>query len=483
MIDNNSVRVRFAPSPTGYLHIGGLRTALFNWLFAKHNNGIFLIRIEDTDTERSKKEYTESILNSLSWCSINSSESIIVQSERLIAHQELVNKLLSEGKAYKCYCPSEALGDIDKNRDPVKYNKKCRNIDAETISGYKDTSFAVRFKVPSDITEVSFNDLIHGTITFNIDQIDDFIIMRSDMNPVYNFVVVADDAYMGITHVLRGEDHISNTPKQILLYQALGYELPKFGHFPLILGADGTRLSKRHAATSVIDYMKNGFLPDALCNYLVRLGWAHKDQEIFAREELIKYFDLDSVGKKNSIFDINKLEWVNSVYLKALDATTILDLVIRDVDSNIVSKLKNWNIEAIEAVILLYRDRVKTLKELSNIIIGLYIGPDSFDIQEIDSFANYDTIRLLEGFSERLEELQEFSVSDISSLTKEFCKSNGIVMPSIAMPIRLALTGAISSPGIFELISLLKKKESLSRIRFLNNFLKKRASEKQQPLI
>lgn len=475
---NSLVRVRFAPSPTGYLHIGGLRTALFNWLFAKHYNGSFLVRIEDTDIERSKPEYKESILNSLVWANLQSDEQVLVQTTRVKQHKALVEQLLTEKKAYKCFC---SFSDHNQDLEFGKYNKKCRNLKEEETP--KGRSYAVRFKIPEDIKSIDFTDLIHGAISFDVDQIDDFIIMRSDGNPVYNFVVVADDAFMGISHVLRGEDHISNTPKQILIYQALNFKIPLFGHFPLILGADGTRLSKRHAATSVIDYKNNGFLPDALCNYLVRLGWSHKDQELFTREELVQFFDLENVGKKNSIFDINKLKWVNQVYIKNLDAISIVESILRDIDSKFVTILNGWDLEKINNLILLYKDRVKTIKELYTKIKDLHCGPNDFNSEETAKWLNQESLDLANKLELLLENTNDFSASNLNFLLKEFCKSNQINIPVIAQPIRLALTGQISSPSIFELLAILGKEESLKRIIFLTKFLKKRVSEKQEPLI
>src|ERR1700733_99493 len=295
-----SVRVRFAPSPTGHLHIGGMRSAIFNWLFARHNNGSFLLRIEDTDRERSKQEYTDSILASFAWMRIDWDEPVVIQSERAKRHQEVAQKLYAQGKAYYCICTPEQVQDrlaaqsgFDINF--MKYDGLCRNA--------SHTKGALRFKIPDDITEVTFHDLIRDTITIGIDQLDDFILVRSDGTPMYNFVVVVDDADMKISHVIRGEEHIANTPKQILLYQACGFPLPYFAHLPMILGPDGNKLSKRDAATGVFEYKQLGYIPDPLFNYLVRLGWSHGDQEIFTREEVIQFFDLAHVGKKGAIFD------------------------------------------------------------------------------------------------------------------------------------------------------------------------------------
>ena len=323
MVSKNSIRVRFAPSPTGHLHIGGLRTAFFNWLFARHNNGVFLLRIEDTDVERSTKEYLDSILATFDWVNLPSDEPIVIQSQRIAEHTALIAQLLKEGKAYRCYCSQEQVAERYKGQGSgdefIKYDGRCRNAAEQP-----GVPAAIRFALPAGRTTVAFDDLIRGRVEVGIDQLDDFIIARSDGTPMYNFVVVVDDAHMRISHIIRGEEHISNTPKQLLLYEALGFPVPFFAHTPMILGPDGNKLSKRDAATSVLEYRQEGYLPDALLNYLVRLSWAHGDQEIFTREELISYFTLDHVGKKGAIFDPQKLSWVNSVYMRAKDSARVI---------------------------------------------------------------------------------------------------------------------------------------------------------------
>ena len=319
-MNKTEVHVRFAPSPTGHLHIGGLRTAIFNWLFARHNNGAFLVRIEDTDKERSKPEYEHSILESLSWMGITTDEPITIQSARDAEHKKLIEKLIDEGKAYKCYCSLEDLVARLGYQEHQKYDGFCKTHTPDDPS----KPYVVRFAVPRDKPTISFNDLIRGTVTFDFDQFDDFIIARSDSAPTYNFVVVVDDEDMNITHVIRGEDHISNTPKQIMLYHALGYQLPIFAHIPLILGPAGNRLSKRDAATSVLQYKQAGYLPAAFFNYLVRLGVAHGDQEVFSKEELVSLFKVKEVGKKSTIFDIQKLTWLNGVYIRKASPTNLL---------------------------------------------------------------------------------------------------------------------------------------------------------------
>jgi len=330
MNKNNNVRVRFAPSPTGYLHIGNLRTALFNWLFARHYDGTFLVRLEDTDRERSTKEYADSLFDILEWIGLTSDEPVIKQTDRFGEYKQLIEQLLEQGKAYRCFCSSEEIEARQKaaGLDPAYagYDSFCAN----GTHGKNDSSkpYVIRFKIPRNIEEITFNDLIRGQITVKTAELDDFVIARSDGTPTYNFVVVIDDAAMRITHVIRGEDHISNTPKQIFLYQAFGYKVPQFAHMPLILGPSGARLSKREAATSVVDYRGEGYLPDALINYLARLGWSHGDQEIFTRQELIDYFTIDNVGKKGSIFDKEKLDWVNGLYMRQVANVKLHKLLV-----------------------------------------------------------------------------------------------------------------------------------------------------------
>lgn len=460
---SDKVRVRFAPSPTGHLHIGGLRAAIFNWLFARNNNGKFLVRIEDTDIERSKPEYQQSILDSLEWIGITPDEPILIQSSRFDEHKKLIQKLIDEGKAYRCFCPqADAEG-------PHKYPGTCRNLKV-TEEDLK-RPFVVRFKLPDLKNEsIAFNDLIHGEISFPLDQLDDFIIARSDGTPMYNFVVVADDAYMGITHILRGDEHLNNTPKQILLYRALGYNLPKFGHLPLILNEDGKKLSKRDAAISAIEYKKAGYLPEALFNYLVRLGWSHGDQEIFNREELVKYFTLDSVGKSGAVFDIKKLDWLNSVYLKQKEAKELFEL-IKTIDSDFDNKLNNLNREQVYALLDLYKERVKTLVELEKNIIDISKVPENYDQESTSKWTDNNTANYLEKLVQKLQELENWDEVKLSETIKALCKELNIKLPQLAQPIRIALTGSDTSPSVFLLLDILGKQQSIERITIFKSYI------------
>ena len=349
MIVENA-RVRFAPSPTGNLHIGGLRAAIFNWLFAHHHKGAFVIRIEDTDRARSTQEYTDSIIDSLAWMQIKSDEPLHIQSEFESKHKEYLQRLLSEGNAYKCYCSTEELESrLDANQ---KYDLCCRDKECPEL---EERPYVVRFKVPESIERLTFTDLIRGEITFERDQLDDFIIARSDGTPVYNFVVVIDDAEMKINYVIRGEEHLGNTPKQILLYNALGFDEPQWAHLPLILSPNGGKLSKRDGAVSVLEYKKDGYLPEALLNYLVRLGWSHGDQEVFTRQELIDLFTLEAVGKSGAAFDVEKLDWLNGLFIRNMTAEALLDYIQTTMGLDL--NFADWSQEQVIALINLYKER------------------------------------------------------------------------------------------------------------------------------
>ncbi len=466
--NNGSVRVRFAPSPTGHLHIGSLRTALFNYLFARHNNGIYLVRIEDTDTQRSKPEYTRSIFASLKWLDLQPDEPIVVQSNRIDEHKKIIADLVESRKAYRCYCSPDQVMVRHQEKHPgdpfVKYDGLCREKKLNENGDY-----VIRFALPKDRHEIIFDDLIRGRVTVTRDQLDDFIIARSDGRPMYNFVVVVDDAFMEITHVIRGEDHISNTPKQLLLYEACGYNVPQFAHLPLILGPSGDRLSKRDAATSVLEYTQEGYLPNALINYLVRLGWSHGDQELFTREQLIEYFALKDVGKKGAIFDLNKLQWVNSMYIKETSAQDLYAYILEYIKTDFKEKLARWDEQRIFDAIDAYKQRVHTLKELVDVIMHLYVGPHTFDEQAIKKWVDSETKKYVHELYIVLEQQEPFVSDQLSSAIKNMTKQLGIKFVAIAQPIRIALIGHDSGPGVFALLTILGKKESLRRIKTLHD--------------
>ena len=463
------VRVRFAPSPTGNLHIGGVRTAFFNWLFAHHYNGLFLLRIEDTDIERSKPEYTASILEAFSWLGITTPEPIVIQSSRVAEHLQIAESMVADHKAYRCFCTKEELrarlGPTASEDDGYgMYDRHCR--DRSITMADIQRPHVIRFKMIADTDTITFNDLIHGPISFPMNQFDDFIIVRSDGTPTYNFVVVVDDAFMNISHVIRGDDHIANTPKQIMLYKACNYPVPEFGHVPMILGADGSRLSKRHAATAVLDYRNKGFLADALLNYLVRLGWSHGDQEVFTREELIQYFSLKNVGVKNAIFDGAKLLWMNALYLRQHSAEELMEYIVRDICPDFVSLMPQWNMEQLFALINVYKERVTTLVELIDSLVGVYRAPLLQDLPPDFSWTA-ETKSYVEQLAEILISQENFQRNKLEEIIKELCKKWGIKLSMIAQPLRVALTGSLTSPGVFDLLSAFGKSESIARIQHL----------------
>lgn len=472
---SQKVRVRFAPSPTGHLHIGGLRTALFNMLFARHYGGIFLVRIEDTDMQRSRQEFTDSILESLSWAEVMPDEPMVTQSEHFDQHTVVLQTMLKNGTAYPCICAPEEI--IERQREFLegeymygKYDGHCRS---KMMGVIPDQPYVVRFALPTDIKHITFDDLIRGPVTFDSDQFDDFIIARSDKRPMYNFVVTVDDADMGITHVIRGEDHISNTPKQILLYQACGYSVPKFAHLPLILGPSGDRLSKRDAATSVLEYKHGGYLPAGLLNYLARLGWSHGDQEIFTRDEMIKHFSLETVGKKGAVFDPKKLAWVNSMHIRSLSAADLAHYINTHMQSETPALSSVWDATVLHALIDLYKERVTTVIELIDQLTSLAQIPTVYDADDLTTWVTADTRQHLQTVLQTLEALSSFSVELVTQELKNTAKTLGVKLVTIAQPIRIALVGKAASPGIFALMALLGKQRVCIRIRALLDALVK----------
>lgn len=468
------VRVRFAPSPTGNLHVGGLRTALFNWLFAKHHDGIFFIRVEDTDRERSKTEHMQAQLEALSWVGITSDQKPLIQSERFDDYQKVLQKLLSENKVYRCDCMPEEIEQRVRvagiTGDHYGYDGFCS--DKNKGSDLKK-SFVIRFKLPDDFTEIKVDDLVRGTVTFKKEQLDDFIIVRSDGTPTYNFVVVVDDNHLAITHIIRGEDHLSNTPKQLLLYKACNYNVPQFAHIPMILGPEGNRLSKRDGAVNVLAYRQEGYLPDALVNYMVRLGWSHGDQEIFTRDELIKFFSLESVGKKSAIFDYAKLEWVNSVYIHEASSAQLETTIIDCIDPEWRNKVQQWSDAQVEKSFEIYKGRVKTVGHLAQIITELYDGPSEYTTEDIGKWMTTSARGLLDRLITVLEQ-HDFELDALKVIVKSFCKEHDIKLVTVAQPIRIALTGGAMSPGVFDLLSLLGKQESIQRLQALQRFLEEK---------
>lgn len=434
------IRVRFAPSPTGYLHVGGARTALFNWLFARPNDGEFLLRIEDTDVERSKKEYLESILSSLEWLGLNYDGELVYQSERNDLYYKFAEQLLKKGRAYK-----------------ATHRKEEENVN----QGRKE---AIYFKVPQK--ELYFYDKVHDKVTFDTDTIKDIVLIKSDGSPAYNFACVVDDIDMGISHVIRGDDHISNTPKQLLLYEALGEEPPKFGHLPLILGPDNRRLSKRHGATSVEEFKSKGYLPEAMFNYLALLGWSPGgNQEVVSRKKIIQKFSLNKVNKVDAIFDIDKLKWINSNYIKQKSPEGLTELIIPYLEKeghNVEEYDRDW----LKDVISLYNTRFKTLEDVGE-LAGFFFT-DDFKWQEeaIQKHLKGADKEVLKKYKGCLSDLDNFNRETLEKATREFAEKEDVSLGKIALPLRVMLTGRSVSPGIFKVIRFLGKEKVIERMEY-----------------
>jgi len=452
--------LRFAPSPTGFLHIGGARTALFNWLLARNKGGKFILRIEDTDQVRSTKESIDAILEGMTWLGLDWDEGPIYQTDRITMYREHAERLIREGKAFYCYCTPEELEEkrqkaLQEKRKP-KYDGRCRNLESP-IPGRTP---AVRFKAPQEGKTV-LPDLIKGTVEFDNAEMDDLVILRSDGWPTYNFSVVVDDATMGITHVIRGDDHVNNTPRQILLYQAFGYPLPEFAHVPMILGADKARLSKRHGATSVMAYKDMGYLPRAVVNYLVRLGWSHGDQEVFTREELIRNFSLENVGKSAAVFNQEKLNWLNGVYIRQEKPETLAELLLPFLEGKgLKPRSGSWLVEVVKTL----QERAKTLVEMAD-MAEFYFRDDFQTDEKAEKKHLPPAIKEpLEILISRLDSTPEVDEKGLEEIFKEIVARKNIKLGAIAQAVRVALTGKSVSPGIYEVMRILGKEEVLKRL-------------------
>lgn len=460
--------VRFAPSPTGKLHLGGARTALFNWLYAKHNGGNFFLRIEDTDTERSKQEYTDQILNSLEWLGLKWSEPLIYQSKRNLIYKEEVQKLLDNGRAYRCFLTKEELQvareKAKKEGGEFRVPKIYRDLSLDDQKGLINSgqSFTIRLKIPSK-GSTFFEDKIYGKINVNNKEIDDFIIVRSNGSPTYNFTVVVDDNNMGINYVIRGEDHISNTPKQILIYSALNYPVPDFAHLPLILGSDKKRLSKRHGAASVEDFREQGYSVDALLNYIVMLGWnSGSEDELFSLEDLISKFDINKIQKKGAVYDEKKLHWVAGQHMIRKSEKNLLN-EIREDDPNWQKHSKDTYIFS---VLKLMKIRAKTLNELKEACAYFFSDPKDFDENAIiKRWKDKSVNKLINNFITSLEKLSNWSQKDLDESLRDTAQEMAVSAAKLIHPVRLAVSGQSHGPGLFELIELLGKMTTLRRLR------------------
>ncbi len=455
------IKTRFAPSPTGHLHIGGARTALFNWLYSKHHKGIFVLRIEDTDVERSKEEYTKAILDGLEWLGIDWDEGPYFQMERMDLYKEHAFRLLETGHAYKCYCSTETLEEkrnlaMKEGRKP-SYDRTCRN----TAPRAGDDPFVIRFKTPASGT-VTFDDIVRGPISVQCEELDDLVILRTDGTPTYNFTVVVDDALMGITTIIRGDDHINNTPRQIVIYEAFGYPVPRFAHVPLIHGKDKARLSKRHGATSLIEYKSDGFHPEAFMNYLARLGWAHGDQEVFSKEELVEHFDLGNVGKSPAIFDVDKLTWLNGQFMKTLPESLVAERLLPFLTEMGFDVSGGPRLLSIVAIL---KERAKTLKEMAQMASYFFIDEIEYNEAARTKFLTPESKPVLERFLGGFRELTSLDEGLQKSLVEEISREINKKLVAVAQPVRVALTGGTVSPGIFEIISILGRETVEKRIK------------------
>ena len=450
---------RFAPSPTGYLHVGGARTALFNWFYARHMRGKFILRIEDTDTVRSAQGSVDAIFEALNWLEIDWDEGPHFQSKRFDIYESYVQKLLDTGHAYYCSCTPGRLDEMRKTAMATggkpKYDGTCR----EKGLGPGE-NIVVRFKAPALGTTV-LNDVIKGGILFQNTELDDFIIRRSDGTPTYNFVVVVDDITMGVNTILRGDDHVNNTPRQIQLYQALGADLPVFGHLPMVLGPDRTRLSKRHGATSVTAYRDMGILPEALINYLIRLGWSHGDQEFFTRSEIIEKFSIEHIGKSAGIFDMAKLMALNADHIKAAPKDQLSKRLLPHlIQKGCPAKEGPF----LESIIGTLNTRSKTLEEMAEGALFYYQEPLTYDEKAAEKFITAENLAPLAAVKEMINGIEALDEHALEEGFKTVMESTGLKLGKIAQPLRVALTGKTVSPGIFEIIAVLGKEKTLSRI-------------------
>ena len=456
-----TVCTRFAPSPTGYLHIGGVRTALYSWLFARRHGGEFILRIEDTDLERSTAESVNAILEGMTWLGLEYDKGPLYQTDRMARYREVIQSLLDHGKAYHCYCTKEELDAVRAEKmarkEKPRYNGLCRNR-TEPREG---VSPVVRFRNPSD-GEVVIDDLVRGRIVISNSELDDLIIARSDGSPTYNLTVVVDDLDMGVNHVIRGDDHINNTPRQINILEALGAEPPKYAHLPMILGPDGSRLSKRHGAVSVMQYRDDGFLPEALLNYLVRLGWSHGDQEIFSVDAMIELFDLSGINRSASTFNPDKLLWLNHHYLMHSDPAHVAHHLSWHLGRRGIDPTPGPDMVALVEV---QRERCKTLVEMADESVFFYKDFEQYDEKAAKKNLKPASREVLRRLYEALENLDDWSPEPIHGVVLAMAEQLELKLGKVAQPLRVAVSGKAVSPAIDTTLALLGRGKTLERIR------------------
>ncbi len=464
-----SIKTRFAPSPTGYLHVGGARTALFSWLHAKKNNGQFVLRIEDTDLERSTQESVDAILEGMEWLGLDYDEGPIYQTHRFERYKEIIQQLLDQGDAYYCYCSKEELESLREqqmaNKEKPRYNGKCRH-NAEVKEG---VSPVVRFRNPEEGV-VILSDLVKGEINIANKELDDLIIARSDETPTYNLTVVVDDMDMGITDVVRGDDHVNNTPRQINILKALGAELPRYAHLPMILGDDGARLSKRHGAVGVMQYRDDGYLPEALLNYLVRLGWSHGDQELFTREEMIQLFDLSDVNVAASAFNTEKLLWINHQYIMNSEP----ELVAKHLSWHMLQRDIDVETEgpSLVDIVKAQRERSKTLVDMAEASLYFYKDFDEYDAKAAKKNFKAGADDVLAGLLAEFSKVAEWDGTVLHEIVLMTAEKLELKLGKVAQPLRVAVCGAGMSPSIDVTLELLGREKTLARIQRAIDYMK-----------
>ncbi|HEY8166820.1 MAG TPA: glutamate--tRNA ligase [Gemmatimonadaceae bacterium] len=474
MPSDRQPRLRFAPSPTGYLHVGGARTALINWLYARHFDGKFLLRIEDTDKARSTEESTRAIFDGLGWLGLNWDEEVVYQGANLAAHQRDARLLLERGYAYRCFCTpaelEERRREAESRRESFKYDRRCDRLDVAQIERRVASGepYVIRFRIPDGTTE--WDDLVHERIAFPNKDLDDFVILRSDGTPIYNLAVVSDDVAMGITLVMRGDDHISNTPKQILLYRALGVELPQFAHLPMIHGMDGKKLSKRHGATAVGDYQHQGMLPGAMLNFLALLGWSPGgDREIMTVDEMIQLFSTDGLQKKAAIFDPKKLEWMNGQHLSLVSLSELEPRVTPAIvaaglaTTEQLAARHDWYLQLLD----LLRVRARTIDDIVRQAAPYFPVIITYDTDVVGKHwkNRAETADLLASVAKALETARDWDHASLETLLRDLAEAKGLSGGKVFQPLRVALTGLAVSPGIFDVLVLMGRDLALKRVR------------------
>lgn len=464
-----TIRTRFAPSPTGYLHVGGARTALFSWLYARKLGGRFVLRIEDTDLERSTAESVNAILEGMAWMGLDYDEGPFYQTQRFDRYKEVIQQLIKQGDAYYCYCSKDELETLREeqraNKQKPRYDGRCRHRTAPR----EGVDPVIRFKNPTS-GQVVVEDAIRGNVVFENSELDDLIIARPDGTPTYNLTVVVDDLDMQISHVIRGDDHLNNSPRQINIFKALGAKPPVFAHVPMILGDDGARLSKRHGAVSVMSYRDAGYLPEALLNYLVRLGWSHGDQEIFSLAEMTQLFDIKDVNKAASSFNTDKLTWLNQHYIKTAPLEHVAEHLRWQMD-NLGLDLADG--PALTEIVLLLRERVKTLKEMAESSVYFYREVESYDEKAAQKNLNESSLPLLETVLADLQQIEDWQAESIHSVIKDCAEKQGVGMGKVAQPIRVAITGNTISPSLDATLKLYGRERTLTAIERAVIWIKK----------